>query len=401
MKKHSILSLLIAFSLCFLMLVPGVAKTPAAGDVDGSGKIEASDARLALRFSVKLEKLTAQQIAVADVDSTDGVSASDARLILRASVGLETLKLKDNGNKEFNGHRVNNDCIGIETGIICTDSDCCGKTLVPSFNELVNALKAEGSLNYQSGYSKTVTTTHKAKATANNVLNLGLAKVFQTMLNEGIKEGSETSYSVMTKNRHINSSNFYVFGEDYVSSLKEDDIKSITMTKMNGVDFVKALPDSYTVTETGAKVNLKDIKESDIGEVYKVSVTLFPETLSNGKIPAETTPVEKILNADYNEGLKGTFDGLEDAFKDSPGMADFMGMEMAIVTDCRVDYYFTADSFEPVCARYYVVMNMKNTTNVYINDDGEKQSTPTVSIAINADTVQDSYYFFNDHFNVK
>ena len=153
--------------------------------------------------------------------------------------------------------------------------------------------------------------------------------------------------------------------------------------------------------ETGAKVNLKDIKKSDIGEVYKVSVTLFPETLSNGKIPAETTPVEKILNADYNEGLKGTFDGLEDAFKDSPGMADYMGMEMAIVTDCRVDYYFTADSFEPVCARYYVVMNMKNTTNVYINDDGEKQSTPTVSIAINADPVQDSYYFFNDHFNVK
>lgn len=61
------------------------------GDVDGSGKIEAADARLALRASVGLETLTEEQTLAADVDGAFGLSASDARLILRAAVGLESI----------------------------------------------------------------------------------------------------------------------------------------------------------------------------------------------------------------------------------------------------------------------------------------------------------------------
>ena len=59
------------------------------GDVDGNGKIEAADARLALRAAVGLETLTEEQTLAADVDGIVGLSASDARLILRAAVGLE------------------------------------------------------------------------------------------------------------------------------------------------------------------------------------------------------------------------------------------------------------------------------------------------------------------------
>lgn len=56
-------------------------------DADGDGNVQAADARLALRHSVKLELLTGVYLVAADIDG-GGVSASDARSILRNSVGL-------------------------------------------------------------------------------------------------------------------------------------------------------------------------------------------------------------------------------------------------------------------------------------------------------------------------
>ena len=61
------------------------------GDVDNDGSITAADARLALRASVALEKLSDAGFLAADVNSDKSVTAGDARLILRASVGLEQL----------------------------------------------------------------------------------------------------------------------------------------------------------------------------------------------------------------------------------------------------------------------------------------------------------------------
>ena len=58
------------------------------GDADGNGIIEASDARLALRCSVKLEVFTPEQIVTCDMDKDGRVDAADARKILRLSVGL-------------------------------------------------------------------------------------------------------------------------------------------------------------------------------------------------------------------------------------------------------------------------------------------------------------------------
>lgn len=55
------------------------------GDVNGDGKVTASDARIALRGSAKLEKLTANQESRADIDGDGKVTAKDAREILRTS----------------------------------------------------------------------------------------------------------------------------------------------------------------------------------------------------------------------------------------------------------------------------------------------------------------------------
>ncbi len=62
------------------------------GDVDADKSVSAADARLALRASVDLEKLSAIQKKAADADKDTNITAADARLILRASVGLENLK---------------------------------------------------------------------------------------------------------------------------------------------------------------------------------------------------------------------------------------------------------------------------------------------------------------------
>lgn len=58
------------------------------GDVNFDGRITASDARLALRYSAQLEVPTADEFIVANVILDDVITANDARLILRCSAQL-------------------------------------------------------------------------------------------------------------------------------------------------------------------------------------------------------------------------------------------------------------------------------------------------------------------------
>lgn len=79
-------------------IVPGAVTVTGAssgnlGDVDLNGKIDAEDARLALRAAAKLDTLTAEQFARADVDGNGELNAIDARKILRAAAKLEELSV--------------------------------------------------------------------------------------------------------------------------------------------------------------------------------------------------------------------------------------------------------------------------------------------------------------------
>lgn len=59
------------------------------GDVDGSGKLTAVDARMILRHVARIETLTLSQMANADVNGDFKITAVDARRILRMVAGLE------------------------------------------------------------------------------------------------------------------------------------------------------------------------------------------------------------------------------------------------------------------------------------------------------------------------
>ncbi len=90
MKLKAVISITLATLLC-LMMLPVSAFAGTLGDVDANGKVDATDARLALRAAVGLDVLSDEAKEAADVDLSGTVDATDARLILRAAVGLEDL----------------------------------------------------------------------------------------------------------------------------------------------------------------------------------------------------------------------------------------------------------------------------------------------------------------------
>ena len=60
------------------------------GDLDMNGHVDAADARMALRYAIKLEKSPSRiMLKIGDVNHSNAIDTNDARLILRYSIGLE------------------------------------------------------------------------------------------------------------------------------------------------------------------------------------------------------------------------------------------------------------------------------------------------------------------------
>lgn len=95
---------LISIILTFLMIfsVNTAANGVIAGDLNRNGRIDAADARLALRYSVGLEEFDDELKIIGNVDGGEKITASDARIILRMSVGLEEqFYIETEGNDSF------------------------------------------------------------------------------------------------------------------------------------------------------------------------------------------------------------------------------------------------------------------------------------------------------------
>ncbi len=91
MKKYAYRILTFVLAIILIFPLNASASSFLAGDIDKDGTVSASDARLALRFSVGLEDFDEEQQNIGDVDFDRAITASDARLILRMSVGLKEL----------------------------------------------------------------------------------------------------------------------------------------------------------------------------------------------------------------------------------------------------------------------------------------------------------------------
>ena len=60
-----------------------------AGDVDGNLKVDSADARLTLRYSIRLEEISMEYQRNADINNDGVIDPADARLILRKAVHLD------------------------------------------------------------------------------------------------------------------------------------------------------------------------------------------------------------------------------------------------------------------------------------------------------------------------
>lgn len=95
-----ILAIVLSVMMVMAMAIPvmatdaeeGVEALCLIGDVNSDGRVNADDARLTLRQSVKLENFTAQQLIWADYDEDGEIRAADARSILRVAVKLDAQK---------------------------------------------------------------------------------------------------------------------------------------------------------------------------------------------------------------------------------------------------------------------------------------------------------------------
>lgn len=276
----------------------------------------------------------------------------------------------------------------------CSDYD---NDALSSFNILVNSLKEPGSTNYFYGFTKEELVTLKPECNANDVIHLLLAGTIGGFLKSAVEDGNSTEYSDFTSRRHINNATFYVMGTPYISALEKDDIKSITTEKMNGVDFVKALPNSFKSTESGTTYDLTKIKTSTIGDVYKVTVTLNPETTTKENLPTDVTPIEKIIHKNYNSGIKQNIESIDTAFGDE-SMQDMVAMDISITTACTVSYYFTVDTLEPVAAKYDIDMQTVSKIYTYFDNLFQKTDEATTTSTIENNMKTENYFFFNDFF---
>ena len=87
MKKS--LSLFFSVILIAACMLTCFASSYVKGDINGDGSVTAADARLALRYSARLEELTPRQIAAAAMSGSDSITAADARTVLRISARLD------------------------------------------------------------------------------------------------------------------------------------------------------------------------------------------------------------------------------------------------------------------------------------------------------------------------
>lgn len=73
------------------MFIVAEDKVYSKGDISGDGKVQANDARLALRIAAKLDLCTEKQLSAGDIDKNGKIDASDARKILRFAASLDII----------------------------------------------------------------------------------------------------------------------------------------------------------------------------------------------------------------------------------------------------------------------------------------------------------------------
>lgn len=497
--KAFFIKLLFASAIC-LTLFSVLAGAAALGDIDADTKITASDARLALRASVGLDKITENSAAftAADVDADGKITAGDARLILRAAVGLEKLtpthvhafgawtaekndkgiasgrhyrtcacgeketadctfgakvytssvktatctqgtsyytecsvcKYRKAGGDAKLGHNyvttarteatctVNGSkttkckrCGDVKTEILkapghkCRSTDnfsinadikctVCGETVLPSFNTLVNGMK-DDKHTFRS-FERSISS---GKLNSNNIKVNPIFEAmmgdedFSAMLAEEFTQKTDT-FSSYLSDRKLTATNFPITDKNTVSTLKDGDVKSLTVTPMNSIDMLDEFADTISMTSSGGSAynfSLAEYKAHAAHKVNKVEITIPTEKYSKIKDTTTETSLMRILGSD----LRKLVTEMPSGDLEEEGMSVKMALK-DITSDCTVVYYFDAETNAPLAAVYALKLAMDE--HVTMDFSLEKISVMSGTMDMTMISTDYTYFFFGDYF---
>ena len=285
---------------------------------------------------------------------------------------------------------VKNAAITVTKGIRC---ERCGEIGLPGFNDLVNVLKKENHV--YSGFTY-------ADATFDSKLD-GTLKSLEGDLSEMMTPDMEDGLGYSSLERRIPvTDDFNLVGSDNVSELTEEDNVTIKLEQVSGVDFLASLPDAYE-DPNGREIDLTGLKQTQLGNVFKVTVSFPEEHYGNGADNAKESAIAHLDSSASMITSMMSFDLLGGAAEEDDILSQILKFTGGATSNLEVVYYFDSLTNAPIAAVYDsdVLLEMKITM---FQDDEEKGKIIITNViagsgTIKVDYMTKSYFFFDDYFN--
>ncbi|NLA76355.1 MAG: hypothetical protein GX851_00745, partial [Clostridiales bacterium] len=244
------------------------------GDLDGNEKVEATDARIALRAATSLETLTETQKRAADVDGNGKVDATDARTILRVATKLQTFE-----SGQFNP--IGGAFEGFTGGGVFQSKE----QLVTYFNTNLNKIKTQ-----RPKFTENENTTIEYAIGAVRATFLGREADFSIAALESLVDG-------ILEDRFLTpTTTEFVFGQDSRNDILVDEmeyVSALTAADLYGARCVEA-NDTYVITVALANCTSENYTKSAYPRAIKadeLSAEIISKASSVGAI---------IKSADFN-----------------------------------------------------------------------------------------------------
>ena len=259
---------------------------------------------------------------------------------------------------------------------------CCA-----SFNAIVNDLK-DSSTDVKKYTAILEEISHKEKLKVSGSLSSALG-------DEGNVASTETTYDPLVQNRIITKKNFPTNGAEYVSNLTDSDVKSIKIEKVNKVNYLSPLPDSFTYQNVN--YDLAPIKNTAFPEAYKITIVLNEEKVDDiTKTVSGTSVFDKIYVTDYRATIESlrkeitsSFDSLTNELKDYCKTKT----SGSIKSNLTVEYYIDTNTFAPLGAKYSYRFDFSYRIKLYTKID-VLEATPLIDMTQDMYMLANAYYLF-------
>ena len=282
----------------------------------------------------------------------------------------------------------------IEQATVSKSKTCtrCGFVAEKSFNEYVNPIKQKSHrvsyLDIKENSSKTTEEKLVFSQSLSMLLIMqgsSVAQLKKELLGE--MNYKETVFSTFYRQKTLNSDNFPITSRNTVSELKDTDVLSYTVEKVDKLDLTENLPDSYT-SKNGIIYDMSAYNEREIDNLIKLTVVVKPEKYSEIK---NSDKPSALMNA-TGKDLKTLVSQAEN-IDNNDEMGKYASVNCKEATSAvTIIYYFDSSDDAPVAAVYKtefvfdtrISMNMMEMLTGYIDFTTASKTY--------------DFYFFDDYF---